>query len=81
MRKSRHWLLVLFLLLGLVGGSLISHLLEDVRELSFLTKALPISWNPASDLGFLAFELHLRLEFTLVSLIGAVIAIWLYRKT
>jgi|GEM_PF-156206 len=81
MRKSRHWLLVLFLLLGLLGGSLISRLLVDVRELSFLTKALPVSWKPAADLGFLAFELHLRLEFTLLSLIGAVIAIWLYRKT
>jgi uncharacterized membrane protein YeaQ/YmgE (transglycosylase-associated protein family) len=80
MKKNGRWLLVLFLLLGLIGGSLISQLLEDVRELAFLTKALPVAWNPAVDLGFLAFEFHLRLELTLLSLIGAVIAIWLYRK-
>jgi hypothetical protein len=78
--KKNGWLLLLFTLLGLLAGTLLARWLEAVPGLSFLTRPMPISWDPAADLGFIGYELHFHLDLTLLSIIGAAIGIWLYRK-
>ncbi len=78
--KKNGWILVLFVLLGMLAGALVAHWLAPVPGISFLTKSLPLSWTPAFDFYVISFNLTIRLQLSLFSLIGAVIAIWLYRK-
>ncbi|MGO4546202.1 DUF4321 domain-containing protein [Paenibacillus sp. 2TAB23] len=78
--KKNGWILLIFIILGLLAGALVARWLAPVPGLSFLTKPIEASWSPAIDLYVLSFNLALHLQFSLFSLIGAVIAIWLYRK-
>jgi uncharacterized membrane protein YeaQ/YmgE (transglycosylase-associated protein family) len=78
--KKNGWILLLFVLLGMLAGALIARWLAPVPGISFLTKSLPLEWSPAFDLYVLSFNLTLHVQLSLFSLIGAVIAIWLYRK-
>lgn len=78
--KKNGWLLLLFIGLGLIGGSLLAQWLQAVPGLSFLTRTTDLSWSPAADLIVLSYDLTLRLEVSLLSILMAVAAIWLYRK-
>jgi hypothetical protein len=78
--KKNGWLLLLFTLLGLFAGTLLARWLDAVPGLSFLTRPMPVSWHPAADLVFLRFDIEFHLNLTLLGIIGAAIAIWLYRK-
>jgi len=79
MKKNR-WLLVLFVVIGLLAGSLASRGLEQVPALDFLTDTLPIVWSPSADLYVVAFDFTIRIDISLLSIIGVVLAIWLYRR-
>ena len=79
MRKNG-WVLVLFVVLGLVAGTLVSHWLGQVPGLSFLTRPLEVSWSPAFDIVAVSFSMTLQISLTLLSIAGAFMAIWLYRK-
>ncbi|WP_028561860.1 DUF4321 domain-containing protein [Paenibacillus pinihumi] len=78
--KKNGWLLLLFIGLGLIGGSLLAQWLKDVPGLSFLTRTTNLSWSPAADLIVLSYDLTLRLEVSLLSILAAGAAVWLYRK-
>ncbi|MFB9279183.1 DUF4321 domain-containing protein [Cohnella cellulosilytica] len=78
--KKNGWILLLFLFLGLLAGALLANWLKEVPGLSFLTRALEVSWSPAADLAVIRFNLNLEIRLTLLSVIGAAVAIWLYRK-
>lgn len=78
--KKNGWVLFLFIVLGLVAGALVARWLEPVQGLSFLTKPIVTTWSPALDLYVLSFDFTLRLQLSLFSIVGAAIAIWLYRK-
>lgn len=78
--KKNGWILLIFIVLGLLAGALVARWLAPVPGLSFLTKPIEASWSPAMDLYVLDFNLSINLQFSLFSLIGAIIAIWLYRK-
>lgn len=78
--KKNGWILLIFIILGLLAGALVARWLTPVPGISFLTKPIETSWSPAVDLYVLSFNLTLHLQISLFSLIGAVIAIWLYRK-
>lgn len=78
--KKNGWILLIFIILGLLAGALVARWLAPVPGISFLTKPIEASWSPAFDLYVLSFNLSLHLQFSLFSLIGAIIAIWLYRK-
>lgn len=78
--KKNGWTLLLFILLGLLAGSLVALWLQDVSSIDFLTRAIELNWTPAIDLSVIKFSLNLSLDFSLLSLVGAIIAIWLYRK-
>ncbi|WP_308634767.1 DUF4321 domain-containing protein [Paenibacillus silvisoli] len=78
--KKNIWVLLLFILIGLLTGALVSRWLSQVPGLSFLTKTSPVVWSPAADLLVLSYAFTLKIEISLLSIIGLIIAIWLYRK-
>ncbi|RJE91048.1 DUF4321 domain-containing protein [Paenibacillus sp. 1011MAR3C5] len=78
--KKNGWILFLFIVLGLVAGALVARWLEPVQGLSFLTKPIVATWSPALDLYVLSFDFTLKLQLSLFSIVGAALAIWLYRK-
>lgn len=78
--KKNGWVLFLFILLGLIAGALVAQWLAPVQGISFLTKPIVASWSPAVDLYVLSFDMSIHLQLSLFSIIGAIIAIWLYRK-
>ena len=79
--KKNGWILLLFIVLGLTAGALLAKWLEDVPGLSFLTRTTDSQLTPAVDLGVFSFDLRLTLRLSLLSIAGAVLAIWLYRKS
>lgn len=79
--KRSYGKLIIFLLVGLLAGSLAAHLLSSVSVLAFLTKAMEVSWRPAADLDFLKYELYFQVKISLLSLAGMAAGYWLYRKT
>lgn len=78
--KKNGWILLLFVVLGLLAGALANRWLESVPGLDALARTLQIAWTPAADLAVLSFKLDLRLHISLLSIAGAVLAIWIYRK-
>ncbi|MBJ6362922.1 DUF4321 domain-containing protein [Paenibacillus sp. GCM10012307] len=78
--KKNGWLLLLFIGLGLVGGSLLAQWLKEVPGLSFLTRTTNLTWSPAADLVVFSYDLTLKIEVSLLSILTAGAAIWLYRK-
>ncbi|MFB9327252.1 DUF4321 domain-containing protein [Paenibacillus aurantiacus] len=78
--KKNIWILLLFILIGLLSGALVSRWLQAVPGLDFLTKSYPITWSPAADLLILSYDLTIKLDVSLISVIGLIVAIWLYRK-
>jgi len=78
--KKNGWILLLFVFLGLIGGALIARWLERVPGLSFLTRTEQVNLSPSVDLLVLDFNLQFGLNVSLLSIIGAVLAIWLYRR-
>jgi len=80
MMKKSKWTLILFVILGLLGGSLVAYWLDAVPGLSFLTHSISSTWSPAFDLHVISFNLSLQININLLSILGMIIAIWLYRK-
>ncbi len=78
--KKNAWILILFIFLGLLAGALVAIWLKEIPGLTFLTRAIKVDWSPAADLSVLTYSLNLNVNFSLLSIIGAVLAIWLYRK-
>jgi len=78
--KKNFWMLLLFILLGLLTGALVAHWLQSVPGLAFLTNTSDIVWKPAADLLVVSYDLSIRIELSLLSIVGLILAIWLYRK-
>lgn len=78
--KKNAWMLVLFIVIGLVAGALAARWLEGVKGAAFLTESAQLVWSPAADLLVLSFDFTLRIDISLLSIAGLVLAIWLYRK-
>lgn len=79
--KHRYGLLLLYLFIGLLTGSLVAHLLSSVEILSFLTKSMTISWNPGANFDFLKYDLDITVKISLLSVLGMFGALWLYKRT
>jgi hypothetical protein len=79
--KKGYSLLALYMFIGLLTGSLIAYLLRDVQILTFLTKSMPISWSPGADFDFVKYEFYIQVRISILSIIGLVTAIWIYRRT
>jgi hypothetical protein len=79
MRKSTGTLLI-FILLGLITGSVLAHVLSGVDFLTFLTKAQSLSWHPQADLAVLKYNFYFEVKISLLSILGAALAVMIYRK-
>lgn len=78
--KKNAGTLILFLLLGWLLGAWIATLLEPIAILSFLTRSTTIDWSPSANLNIIQYNIELQLKLSLLSLLGAIAAIWLYRR-
>ncbi|MFB5267290.1 DUF4321 domain-containing protein [Paenibacillus enshidis] len=78
--KKNAGMLLLFILLGWLVGAWIAKALQSVSVLSFLTRATDISWSPRADLDIISYNIHIQLQMSLLSLIGIIAAVWLYRR-
>ena len=78
--KKNNFTLFLFILTGLLAGTIAGQLLSSVSWLSFLFKTAEISWQPKADLQVIRYDLDILIRLNVVSLLGIVAAVWLYRK-
>lgn len=77
MRNVRVGLLVLFLILGALIGSLISHALKDI--LPFMDYGINASFGPATlDLVVLTVTFGISIKLTLGSALGILLGLYLY---
>ena len=81
--KEKNWvILTVFLLAGIVIGGLLGELTKDVSFLSWLAygKDFGLS-NPITlDLGVIALTFGLMIKINIASIIGIIIAIFIYKK-
>ena len=78
------WLLLLFIMIGIVIGGLISEVTAGVSGLSWLsygnTVGINSNGNPlVLDLGILVITFALQIKITVASIIGVIAAIVIYR--
>jgi hypothetical protein len=78
--KKSNFTLLLFILLGLVAGTIAGELLAPVSWLSFLAKSAQISWEPKADLLAIRYDMSIQIRLNVLSLLGIAGAVWLYRK-
>jgi hypothetical protein len=78
--KKTNLTLIIFILLGLLIGSILAELLIPVSSLAFLTKSTLLEWHPKADLKVLKYDLYFQVKLNLISVIGAIGAIWIYRR-
>lgn len=82
MKDKRFWVLLVFLLCGIVIGGLLGELTHGISWLSWLSygQSFGLS-NPLTlDLGVLQLTFGLMFKINIASIIGIVIAIFLYKK-
>lgn len=78
--KKNAGMLTLFIFLGWLVGAWIAKALQPVGVLSFLTRATSIYWSPKADLDIISYNITIQLQMSLLSLIGIIAAVWLYRR-
>ncbi|AJS57506.1 DUF4321 domain-containing protein [Paenibacillus sp. IHBB 10380] len=78
--KKNIGLLLLFLLLGWLVGAWIAKALEPVQSLSFLTASTMIKWSPQANLDIISYDFTIQMKLSLLSLIGIIVSVWLYRR-
>ncbi len=76
------WLLILFVLAGLVVGGLIGELIPKTPYLNWLNYGDSFGLNsPVSlDLGVLTLQFGFAIKFTIIGIMGMAAAIFLYRR-
>ncbi|MFC3750633.1 DUF4321 domain-containing protein [Paenibacillus sp. GCM10012306] len=80
MKKKNVGILLLFLILGWLTGAWIAKLLEPVKALSFLTKSTVLKWSPQADFDIISYDITIQFKLGILSLLGIIIAVWLYRR-
>ncbi|MGF7144065.1 hypothetical protein HNQ56_002495 [Anaerotaenia torta] len=85
--SKNRWALFLLLLAGMVVGSFIGYLLRGAGALSWLDYGMNFSIGNVDkgnivtlDLGVLVLHFGFRLKITIASVIGAAIAVIIYKK-
>lgn len=83
---KNYWALFLLLLLGIVLGSFLGHLTKDIEALKWLNYGKDLSIGGSNnnvvvlDLTVLVLRFGLQLKITISSIIGAIAAVFIYRK-
>jgi hypothetical protein len=76
-RERKVWLLILFLILGALIGSLISHALMNI--VPFMDYGLHASFGPATlDLVVVSLTFGISISLTLGSALGILLGLYLY---
>jgi hypothetical protein len=78
--KKNAWILILFLLIGWVAGTIVGQLLSPVKALQFLTESVYLTWEPKADLDIIKYDFHLQVKLNLIGIIGLIGAFSVYRK-
>ncbi|MDO5403031.1 MAG: DUF4321 domain-containing protein [Eubacteriales bacterium] len=80
-RYKNGWLLLLFILIGIVLGGLIGEMAAGVSSLSWLNygNSFGLTSPLVLDLGVLVVTFALQIKITIASIIGVVLAILIYR--
>lgn len=84
--KRDSLVLLLLLLAGVVLGGFMGYLAKDISWLSWLNYGQTFGLTGADgsalvlDLGVLVFQFGIRIKITIASIIGIVLAFFLYRK-
>jgi hypothetical protein len=81
-REKNVWILLVLLLSGIVIGGLIASLATNVSWLSWLAYGEEFGTNGplGVDLSILKLSFELRLKINVASIVGMIIAIFVYRK-
>ena len=81
-REKNPLVLIIFLLCGIVIGGLLGKLTAGISWLSWLSYGQSFGLaNPVTlDLGVVSLTLGLMFDINVASIIGIIIAIFLYRK-
>lgn len=82
MREKNFWVLLVFLLCGVVIGGLIAYFATQVSWLSWLSYGEEFGTNGplGIDLSVLKFSIELRIKINVAVIIGMLIAAIVYRK-
>lgn len=85
--SKNNWALFLLILAGIVIGSFISHLTKDMKYLSWLNYGLDFAIGDKSnnhiislDLAVIVIKFGLQIKVTVGSVIGAALAVFIYKK-
>ena len=75
------WLLLLFILIGIVLGGLIGDLTAGISSLSWLGygNSFGLTSPLVLDLGVLVLTFALQIKITIASIVGVILAIIIYR--
>ena len=81
-KEKNSFILIIFILCGLVIGGLIGELTQGVPWLSFLSygQTFGISTPVTLDLGVLQLTLGLVFKINIAGILGIILAIFIYRK-
>ena len=81
-REKNIWILLVLLLSGIVIGGLISSLCTHVSWLSWLAYGEEFGTNGplGVDLSILKLSFEIRLKINVASIVGMIIAVFVYRK-
>ena len=81
-REKNTFILIIFILCGLVIGGLIGELTKNVSWLNFLSYGQSFGLtNPVTlDLGVMQLTVGLMFKINIAGIVGIIIAIFLYKK-
>lgn len=81
-REKNIWILLVFILAGLVIGGLIGQLAQNINFLWWLSygQSFGFSTPIQLDLNIIQLTFGLMLKINIASIIGVIIAILIYRK-
>jgi vacuolar-type H+-ATPase subunit I/STV1 len=84
---KNNWALFLLILAGLVVGSFLGHLTKEVDFLKWLNYGIDFALGDVNNnnivtlnFGVLVLNFGFRLKITIVSVIGAIAAVFIYKK-
>lgn len=80
--SKNSWLFLIFVLCGIVIGGLIGELSSTVTWLKWLSygQSFGITQPVVLDMGVLKLTFALTIKINIVSIVGIIIAIFLYKK-
>lgn len=80
-RKKNAWILMLFILAGIVLGGFVALVTQDISWLSWLSYGQTFGLNDplVLDLGIIVLTFGLTIRITIAGILGMIVGIILYR--